>query len=664
MDAWKGRNSSCESRIAGMQGIEMNPNQKKIDYDDIGLKCGIEIHQQLKTSRKLFCRCPAVLTTKDPDLIVQRNFRPVLGEMGVFDEAMLLEFKKRMNVLYQVYNDINCTYELDDTPPFECDPEAIEIALLLAKSLNMTIVDEFKVCRKNYLDGSVPAGFQRTMIIAMDGYYELSNGKKIGIEILCLEEDSARRISQEGKNITFRLDRLGIPLVEIATAPDIHDPLEAMEAASRLGLLLRATGKVRRGLGVTRQDINVSIKGGERIEIKGVQKLEYMPDLVRFEAIRQIKLLELKKEMDKRGITRKIVDSISSKGDDVTKLVKVEEKPNFFKNALKSGKHLYGTRIPKMGGLLGMELQPNHRFGTELSDRVKILVGLNGIIHSDEDLGGTYKITRDEQEKIVDALHVGEKDAYILLLCTEEEAARSFQFIKERVEMALHGVPPETRKALEDGTTQFLRGLHGGSRLYPDTDSRSIPIGADLVEAIEVPPVPWEITKELSRKHDLDEQRVQQMILDGFLSLFQDIIKDINIAPSLVLNTLLDTITALRRDGFLIDDIPDERFIELFSIIASGDASKEAIDEILMESSKKPEEPVKVIIKTLHITSMKRDELKQIIANIIIENQDLIKEKGDRAFSPLMGSVMKEARGKIDGKIVAEELRKALASNK
>nr|MDO8108661.1 Glu-tRNA(Gln) amidotransferase subunit GatE [Candidatus Sigynarchaeota archaeon] len=631
----------------------------KLDYTSLGLMAGIEIHQQLKTKRKLFCRCPAEMTTRDPDFTINRNFRPVLGEMGVFDEAMLLEFEKKTKVIYEIYNDMNCTYELDDTPPFECDPESIDIAIELAKLLNMTIVDEFKVCRKNYLDGSVPGGFQRTMIAAKDGFYNLANGKKIGIEILCLEEDSARRIADGPGTITFRLDRLGIPLVEIATAPDIRDPEEAKEAAARLGLLLRATGKVRRGLGVTRQDLNVSIKEGARVEIKGVQKLDWIPLLIEREALRQSKLVELKKAMAKKKITKAVVDSIKTEGTDLSKEL-ASTAVKFIASGIKKGDKLAGIKVPLMGGLLGLEVQPDRRFGTEISDRAKTLVGLSGIIHSDEKLD-KYGFTADEITIIKKKLDVGTGDAFILILGSEGKLKRAFPVVKERIELALEGVPKETRRALENGNTDFLRGLHGGSRLYPDTDSRSILLEKARVDAIKVPPKPWDVIEAMSKKYGLDPKRVEQLILDGFLVLFNEIIEKMKVNPSIVLNTFLDTLTAIDRDGLDTDNINDMNFIDLFKALSKNEISKEAIDSILRAICKNPALTIAKAAKELNISAMSVDQLRAIIGKITQANKKMIEEKGDRAVQGLMGDVMKEVRGKIDGKIVSEELKKEVA---
>ena len=251
---------------------------KEFNYEKLGLKCGLEIHQQLDTEKKLFCRCPAKLQgTREPDFTLTRKMRPVLGEMGTYDKAMLTEYEKGMGITYEGYNDVVCTYELDDTPPFSCNDEARRIALQIAMLVNANIIEEMHVCRKNYLDGSVPGGFQRTMILGTDGYIPLENGKKIRIDILSLEEEAARKIKTENKTNFFRLDRLGIPLVEVTTKPDISTPDECRECAERIGLLLWSTN-VKKVLGSIRQDVNVSIEAGTRIEIKGVQKLGWIPN--------------------------------------------------------------------------------------------------------------------------------------------------------------------------------------------------------------------------------------------------------------------------------------------------------------------------------------------------------------------------------------------------
>ncbi|NHJ40289.1 MAG: Glu-tRNA(Gln) amidotransferase subunit GatE, partial [Asgard group archaeon] len=254
----------------------------KINYAEIGLKCGLELHQQLETGRKLFCHCSTELRLDPPQAVITRHMRPTLSELGEYDKAALIEFKKKKEIKYELHDTI-CSYEIDETPPFEPDPNAIDLAITIARLLNMDILDELHINRKQYLDGSIPTGFQRTMIIGFGGKIKTGN-KTVNLDMLALEEDSCREVSSIGRMVTWRVDRLGTPLVEIATKTfDVENPEEVRAIAEKIGRILRSTGKVKRGLGTIRQDLNISITNGSRIEIKGIQILDVLSDFVRFE---------------------------------------------------------------------------------------------------------------------------------------------------------------------------------------------------------------------------------------------------------------------------------------------------------------------------------------------------------------------------------------------
>ncbi|MFW9879906.1 MAG: Glu-tRNA(Gln) amidotransferase subunit GatE, partial [Candidatus Thorarchaeota archaeon] len=524
------------------------------DYEKLGLKCGLEIHQQLDTKEKLFCRCPANLQgTREPDFTVNRRMRPVLGEMGTYDEAMLTEYEKGMEITYEGYNDVVCTYELDDTPPFTCNTEARKVALQIAMLLNANIIEEMHVCRKNYLDGSVPCGFQRTMILGTDGYITLENGKKVRIDILSLEEDAARKIKTVEKTNYFRLDRLGIPLVEVTTKPDIRTPEECREAAERIGLLLWSTN-VKKVLGSIRQDINVSIKVGTRIEIKGVQKLDWIPTLINHEISRQIKLFEIKEEIEKRKLDGK---NIQDNFIDLSEVL-VKTKSNFISKGIKSGKTLSGINFSGFKGIFGKELMADYRFGTEVSSKVKIISGLKGIIHSDENLN-KYNFSNEDIKRIKDNLSSKEDDCFVLVLGSNKEVKKAMKVIINRVKFAFEGVPPETRRALETGNTEFLRELHGGARLYPDTDTEAICNLEEEISDIKIslPEYPWITIKQYSKKYNTGERLIKDLIFTGKIELFDELIKIYPENPSLIFTTLLETTTALRRDGKNMENISD-----------------------------------------------------------------------------------------------------------
>jgi glutamyl-tRNA(Gln) amidotransferase subunit E len=629
----------------------------KFDYEKLGLKCGLEIHQQLETETKLFCRCPSKLQgTRQPDFTIKRRMRPVLSELGVYDEAMITEYQKGMGIVYEGYNDVVCTYELDDTPPFLCNNEARRVALQIALLLNANIIEEMHVVRKNYLDGSVPCGFQRTMILGTDGFIPLESGKDIRIDILSLEEEAARRIKTENKTNFFRLDRLGIPLIEVTTKPDINTPDECRECAERIGLLLWSTS-VKKVLGSIRQDINVSIEAGTRIEIKGVQKLGWIPLLINHEISRQLKLIEIKEELGKRQLIEK---NILNKPVDLSESL-ASTKSNFISNGIKSGKKLYGINFTGFSGIFGKNLMEGYRFGTEISSKVKIISGLKGIIHSDEDLD-EYKFSNEDIKKIKDKLAIKEEDCFVLVLGSKKEVDRAMDVIVNRVKYAFKGVPPETRKALENGNTEFLRELHGGARLYPDTDTETIfNIEEEIKEIKEaLPEYPWVTIKLYSKKYKTEERMIKDLIFTGRLKLFDELIKLYPNNSSLILTTLLETTTALRREGKNIDNITDKDFLEIFDSLDKKEISKEVIEDVMSLKTDSPELSINQIREKLKIESISIDALKKMINEIVNNNSDMIKEKEMRAMGPLMGEVMKKVRGKIDGAIVSKELKNAI----
>ena len=630
---------------------------EEFDYETLGLKCGLEIHQQLNTVTKLFCRCPAKLQgTREPDFTISRKMRPVLGEMGTYDQAMLTEYEKGMGITYEGYNDVICTYELDDTPPFSCNDEAKRVALQIALLLNVNIIEEMHVCRKNYLDGSVPCGFQRTMILGTDGFIPLENGKKVRIDILSLEEDAARKIKTKQKTNYFRLDRLGIPLVEVTTKPDINSPEECRECAERIGLLLWST-KVKKVLGSIRQDVNVSIIGGTRIEIKGVQKLDWISILINHEISRQLKLLEIKEELEKRKLEEK---NLNTSPIELTQALK-KAKSKFLAKGIQSGKVIYGINFSGFKGIFGKELMEGYRFGTEVSSKVKLISGLKGIIHSDEELNN-YDLSNEDIKKINEKLGFKEQDCFVLVLGSKKEVGKAMNVIINRVKFAFKGVPPETRRALENGNTEFLRELHGGARLYPDTDTEAIfNLEEDINEVKKnLPEYPWIVIKQYSKKYKTEERLVKDLIFTGRLKLFDELTKLYPDNSSLFLTTLLETTTALRREGKNIDNIADNDFIEIFTLLNKGEISKEAIEEIMRIKADSTELSINQIRKNLKIESISVDDLKKLIIEIVNSNSKMIKEKGIRAKGPLMGEVMKKVRGKIDGATVSKELENAL----
>ncbi|HUH01370.1 MAG TPA: hypothetical protein VML75_05200, partial [Kofleriaceae bacterium] len=368
------------------------------DYDHLGFMCGLEVHQQLATRGKLFCRCPAGIRTERVDAEILRHMRPTLSELGEYDGTALMEFKTRKDIVYRLERGTVCTYEIDDTPPFPIDREAVDMALQVARAMDLNLVSELHVMRKQYLDGSIPTGFQRTAMIGLGGVIpfaesELGPDRVLRIRQLSLEEDSCREISDLGHTITFRTDRLGMPLVETVTEPDLLTPHDVARGADLLARVARGTGTVRRGAGAARQDVNVSVAGGRRVEIKGVSTHRVLPRLVHIEAFRQLELLRIKAELERRGLIREMLPDPPAGlpwrtsplvADARSVLRKSEFVPLAEANA--RGEMIAVVRLPLFRRVLAHKTQPGMTFARELDDRMRVIACLTGrpfMIHSD-----------------------------------------------------------------------------------------------------------------------------------------------------------------------------------------------------------------------------------------------------------------------------------------
>lgn len=602
------------------------------------MKIGFEIHQQLSTN-KLFCSCPSELTEKKADTKVIRKLRPTQSELGEIDRAALKEFLKGRYYEYEVHNTNVCLVELDEEPPHLPNEEAIDIAIEISLLLNAKIVDEIHFMRKIVIDGSNTSGFQRTAIIAMNGYIETENGK-VRIPTICLEEEAARKIGEENRKVIYRLDRLGIPLVEISTAPDISSPSQAREVALKIGEILRSTGKVRRGIGTIRQDINISVEGGARVEIKGVQDLNLIPKIVEREIKRQKKLIEVKKELKNRNID---VDPIIEDVSDIF----INTKSNIIR---KVGK-VYALRLRGFRGLL------KDKLGPELAQYASVVSGVRGIIHIDELPG--YGITRKEVEKINKRLRLREQDAFVLVVSTHEVAYKALNAVLERALMAFNGVPEETRMALKDGSTKYMRPLPGAARMYPETDIPPLEITKDRIERIRrrLPELIDEKIERYIKQYSLSRELASQIAKSEYASFFEKIAEKTKVSPSIIAYTLTSTLKEIRREGYDTSKISKGDIEEVFMLVEKGKIAKEIIPDILVEVIKKNKRPTQLVKQFAPPT---KDELSKLIRKILDERREFVIDRGMHAMKPLMGVIMKEVRGKVDGKLVMEILKKEL----
>ncbi len=603
---------------------------------ETGLKVGLEIHQQLNTRRKLFCHCPTELRTDEPAFEIKRRLRPSFSERGKVDQAALAEVKKGLTFVYQGY-DTTCLVEIDEEPPHPLNEEAVNTGIEVALLVDATVLDELHTMRKIVIDGSNTSGFQRTLLLATHGRLKIQS-KVYGIPTICLEEDAARIIeTREGEKV-YRLDRLGIPLVEVATDPDIETPEEARDIALALGQLVRATGKVKRGLGTIREDLNISIRDGARCEIKGVQELDLISVYVEREVERQKNLIDIQKNLKERGA------SVEKEIYDVSSCFK-NTKGKIIQKALSERGKVLAVKLLGFSGLVGREIQPGRRLGTEFSDRAKI-VGVKGLFHSDELPG--YGVTEDEVQAVKKALHMREEDAFVLVADEEKKTEKALQEVVVRAEEALKGVPEETREPLPDGNTRYARPLPGAERMYPETDIPSFVIEEERISRIReaLPELPHVKVKRFIEVYALSNEHAVKILNSGYEDLFEETQK-YGLKSTLFIK-VLDMVKSLEHSGKSVD----ERELRIcLEKLAREEIVKEALDEILpnLAEGRKMSELV--------TERMSRSEVEEVIRKVVEENKGMIKEKGSRAVDPLMGLCMKELRGKADGKLVNDLLK-------
>jgi len=613
-----------------------------MDYRALGLKVGLEIHQQL-AAHKLFCEDVSALVDTAAGQRFRRRLRPTQSELGEVDAAALEEAKRRLTFVYETTTN-SCLVEADEEPPHPPNPEALDIALEIALLLNARPVSEVDFMRKIVIDGSNTSGFQRSALVAMDGWLE-TNGKRIGVPTILLEEDAARKLGEAENEVVYRLDRLGIPLVELATTPNIETPDEARDVALTFGSLLRATRKVKRGIGTIREDLNVSIEGGARIEIKGVQELRMIATFVEREVERQVMLLAVAVELKKRNIR-----SVPTNVRDVTTVFR-ETESKVVRTALKKGGVVLGWALPGFAGLLKGKLGP------ELAAHARI-AGVAGIFHSDELPG--YGITQAELDAVRNGLGLGAPDACVLVAEEEMKARGAIDEMGPRATAALHGVPPETREPRPDGTTAYARPLPGKARMYPETDVPPIRVTADRLRRIRehLPEKPDDTIARLAREYGIHAQQARQLVQEGSDAAFEAIAREFGEAKQ-VATVLLYTFGELRREGFDVDGIPVDHLRELFSLLKAGRFAKEAVPEIVREMARTHARASEAM-GALGVTRMSRQDLETIVDEALRASEDLIESRGNAAEKALMGQVMERVRGRADGKLVSEVLHERL----
>jgi len=623
----------------------------EIDFEKIGLKVGLEIHQQLNTNKKLFCKCRPVESDEYTEKF-SRSLRTAKSELGELDPAALFEKTKSKKINYYANSQSSCLVEKDEEPPHDLDYDAKKISLLISCMLESKIFSEIHVMRKTVIDGSNTAGFQRTMLVSQGGNLNV-NGKKIGVQAICLEEDAAKLLKDEQDQRNYSLDRLGIPLVEIALEPVIAKPTEVKEIALTLGRLLRVTGMVKRGIGSIRQDVNISVMNSGVVEVKGVQQLDQLEKIIDYEAKRQYGLILIAEKLKKLSITISKEDVF-----DITEVFKDCES-KIIQNALKLKIKIKAILVRNFSGMFGFEPYPGIRLGKEIGQLVRFF-GVGGVFHSDE--LPNYGINDSDVDNVKKYLKLVDGDGFLIIAGEDSKLDYAIDSIINRIKDAAQGVPAETRGATQDGETIFLRPRPGASRMYPETDIPSISVLPEEIKlAKENIPKSWnDSIAEIQQKYSLNSQLSEQIFDSEYLELFEKICKNKKNSPNFVASILCSSITNLQRKGFDAILLKPEHIIESFELLASDKIPKESLEIIFESIMSGKSENVSIAMQSTNVSSMGEDELNDILDKIIQNNMDLVKERGENALVTLMGIAMKEVRGKASGKMVNALLRKKI----
>jgi glutamyl-tRNA(Gln) amidotransferase subunit E len=526
--------------------------------------------------------------------------------------------------------------------------------------VNANPADEIHVMRKTVIDGSNTTGFQRTSVIALNGNIEAEN-KKIPIQLIALEEDAARKMGDEdsGKTIRYRIDRLGIPLIEVTTGPVLYSPQEAEKTALAIGRILRATGKVKRGLGTIRQDLNIDIKDGALVEIKGVQELELVSKAVEYEAQRQINLIKIQQELKQRNAKESTLKEEFVVASEIFRKTQCK----VIKNALEDRKQVLAVRLPHFAGLLKIELMPNMRLGTEMADRARFWGRVGGIFHTDE--MPAYGVTAQEIDQLKKLMNAEENDALVFVADNSENSTDALKAVVERAKDAFKGVPEETRAANPDGTTRYMRPRPGAARMYPETDVPSIQVTQDRLKQLiaHLPEMPERKMERLTENYGLNQKLAKQVLDSEYASLFEVIVKETKVSPTVVAAILTETMKSLKREGTPTENISDQQIRQLFELIGKGQTVKEAAPDIITWLAKHEGASADQAVQDLGLGLISQHEIEEIIDTTVKENKALVEKSGEAAFGALMGQVMKKLRGKADAETVVTTLKRRLRKN-
>ena len=607
-----------------------------VDYKELGVKIGLEWHQQ-RQGKKLFCNCSTNLIEQDLQAEIKRKLRATAGELGSVDAAVAYEQLRDKEFTYQLFKEEGCLVDLDEEPPHPINQDHLQETLALAQLLKLTIPDTIFIMRKIVTDGSACSSFQRTAIGGLEGkdsYIHTSKGD-VKINQLNLEEDSCKIVKREDGTTIYSLSRQGIPLWEVGTDASIKDADHALEVAKHLGMIFRSFKGVKRGLGSIRQDINVSIKGGERIEVKGWQDLKTLPLLIDNEVTRQKSLLDLKEHLLKHKI------EIKEQPVEVTSIFK-QTQSKLLVNLLQQGGVVYALKLPSFSGLLKKEICAGKTFGKELAEYA-MAFGTKGMIHTDEDLT-KYQLT-EEFNQLRTKLNAKEQDLVLIVAEKEPIAKKAVNAVLERAKQFSKDIPKETRiPNHHNATSSFARPLPGAGRMYPESDLYPILITKELLKQIILPELLDDKLKRIATKYQLNQDLVKEALKEWEL---EDYLKKYaTLKPTLILSVLVETPKEIKtRFELDISLLEEKHFDQVLTALAAGKVQKEAVQDLLIEFIKEGK------IDLNKYAGVSQQETEAIVKKIVQDNKGA-------PFNALMGECMKQLKGKVDSKKIVELIKK------
>ncbi|MEK9650834.1 MAG: Glu-tRNA(Gln) amidotransferase subunit GatE [Poseidonia sp.] len=655
---------------------------KALNPEQLGFMCGIEVHQQLATG-KLHSRQSGELyditveTLPDDWPRFERRLRASRGEGGAVDVAARFESKRNRTFVYAQSPNAGLI-ELDEQPPVALDEEAVDITLTVAALLEAQPVSLIQTMRKTVVDGSNTSGFQRTSLVATDGRLATEEGD-VGIDVVCLEEDSARKLDTvdtgNGQQVLYNLDRLGLPLIEIATSPDIRSPDHAQSTAMSLGRVLRQTRRVRRGLGSIRQDLNVSIGAGDRVEIKGCQDLGWIPRIIRLEMARQLHFYRLANDLraaldlpslppHRDDDDEAVEDAVALRVAQHLELRLVDVSTSFaatssgmVSDGLSSGAVMLALPLPGLLGRLGTKSMDDDgaqlpRLGRELAGAAK-LAGVKGIFHADE--LPAYGITEEEVSEVRHTLQLGEQDAFVLCCAPLWQATLALEAVLNRARLAWHRVPKEVRNVVvkkgapEDGTTSPMRPLPGRSRMYPETDVPPLALEASTWNGVlERLPMSDAERERRMAEFEVSQDQAEQLLSRELDDVF---VEHVDGLPDKAWAAML----------LSHDDQPPQLVATVLRLKEDGALARDHMDGVVEAHAGRvlPYEALLAYCQSHDLAPADLGGLEDVIQGIVAERLSFVQERGMGAMGPLMGVVM-QAAGGADGKEVSRLLKAAI----